>query len=161
MPVAASVLDTPRSTYRGAITDPDRWGVWKPSHGDIIVCTPPKCGTTWTQTMAVMLLHGGPDLPEAVPVMSPWVGCRPGRSGTRGGRCTGPAKGAKGGQDTHPCRRFSGLGRGDRDRCLPPPAGRVLLASQAQRKHERGRRRRTHVLATGAVTAAFSRGRCR
>ncbi|MBF9031458.1 hypothetical protein HKCCE3408_13730 [Rhodobacterales bacterium HKCCE3408] len=59
--------------YRGSITDPARWATWQPQRGDILVCTPPKCGTTWTQTILAMLVHGGPDLPGKVPVLSPWV----------------------------------------------------------------------------------------
>ncbi len=60
-------------TYRGAITRPERWATWVPRRGDILVSTPPKCGTTWTQTILAMLLHGGPDLPLKLPVLSPWV----------------------------------------------------------------------------------------
>ena len=60
-------------TYRGAITRPERWKTWSPRRGDILICTPPKCGTTWTQTMVAMLLHEGAPLPEPVPVLSPWV----------------------------------------------------------------------------------------
>lgn len=60
-------------SYSGAITRPGRWTTWIPRVGDILVCTPPKCGTTWTQTMLAMLVHGGPDLPEKIPVLSPWI----------------------------------------------------------------------------------------
>lgn len=60
-------------TYRGGITRPERWETWVPNKGDILVCTPPKCGTTWTQTMLAMLVHGGADLPMKLPVLSPWV----------------------------------------------------------------------------------------
>jgi aryl sulfotransferase len=69
----APVLAPARRAYRGSFTDPARWAVWTPRRGDILVCTPPKSGTTWTQTMLAMLLHGGPDLPAPVPVLSPWV----------------------------------------------------------------------------------------
>ncbi|MBI1418426.1 MAG: hypothetical protein GC146_14505 [Limimaricola sp.] len=60
-------------TYRGGLTTPERWATWTPRAGDILVCTPPKSGTTWTQTMLAMLLHGGPDLPDKVGALSPWV----------------------------------------------------------------------------------------
>ena len=69
----AFLLDMPQNKYRGTRTDPDRWGTWSPRVGDILVCTPPKSGTTWTQTILTMLVHGGPDLPEKVPVLSPWI----------------------------------------------------------------------------------------
>ncbi|MGI9369022.1 MAG: sulfotransferase domain-containing protein [Ruegeria sp.] len=60
-------------SYRGSITDPNRWSTWHPRLGDILICTPPKSGTTWTQTMVAMLIHEKSTLPEAVHVMSPWV----------------------------------------------------------------------------------------
>lgn len=69
----ASILAPASRTYRGDVTDPDRWTIWAPRKGDILVCTPSKCGTTWTQTILTMLVHGGPELPERVPVLSPWV----------------------------------------------------------------------------------------
>ena len=69
----AFVLSPARRTYRGEITDPGRWATWTPREGDILVCTPPKCGTTWTQTILAMLVHGGPELPQKLPDLSPWV----------------------------------------------------------------------------------------
>lgn len=70
---AARMIAPPLRLYRGAITSPERWATWGPRTGDILVCTPSKCGTTWTQTMLAMLVHGGPDLPQKLPVLSPWV----------------------------------------------------------------------------------------
>lgn len=69
----ADVIKPAIETYRGVLTTPERWQTWQPRQGDILVCTPPKCGTTWTQTMTAMLLNGKTDLPERVSVMSPWV----------------------------------------------------------------------------------------
>ncbi|HKK36374.1 MAG TPA: sulfotransferase domain-containing protein [Paracoccaceae bacterium] len=73
MTTAARILAPARRTYRGGVTDPERWATWTPRPGDVLVCTPPKCGTTWTQTILAMLVHGGPDLPAPVPVISPWI----------------------------------------------------------------------------------------
>lgn len=69
----APILAPATRTYRGAITRPERWATWVPNKGDILVCTPSKCGTTWTQTILAMLIHGGADLPAKLPVLSPWV----------------------------------------------------------------------------------------
>jgi len=73
MPRPAPILAPAVRSYRGAITRPERWADWVPRAGDILVCTPPKCGTTWTQTMLAMLVHGGADLPQKLPFLSPWV----------------------------------------------------------------------------------------
>jgi hypothetical protein len=69
----AAVLAPAKRLYQGKFTRPERWATWVPRQGDILVCTPPKCGTTWTQTMLAMLVHGGGDLPAKLPVLSPWV----------------------------------------------------------------------------------------
>src|SRR5262245_62609924 len=69
----AVVLAPATADYRGDLTTPERWSIWEPRRGDIVVCTPPKCGTTWTQTILAMLLHGGRNIPDRVHVLSPWV----------------------------------------------------------------------------------------
>ncbi|MDF0602090.1 sulfotransferase domain-containing protein [Psychromarinibacter sp. C21-152] len=73
MSTPAHILQPALRSYRGTITSPERWSVWEPRRGDILVCTPPKSGTTWTQSMLSMLLHGSTELPDRVPVLSPWV----------------------------------------------------------------------------------------
>lgn len=69
----APIIAPALRVYRGSVTDPSRWETWQPRKGDLLVCTPPKCGTTWTQTILAMLVNGGADLPGKVPVLSPWV----------------------------------------------------------------------------------------
>ncbi len=69
----APVIAPAARLYRGGVTRPERWETWVPNKGDILVCTPPKCGTTWTQTILAMLVHGGAELPGRLPVISPWV----------------------------------------------------------------------------------------
>ncbi len=59
--------------YRTAIFDTDRWAAFEPRAGDILVCTPPKCGTTWTQMICALLVHQTPDLPEPLTRLSRWV----------------------------------------------------------------------------------------
>ncbi len=70
---AAKLVKRAERSYRGVLTTPERWETWTPRDGDVLVCTPPKCGTTWTQTMIAMFLNNGTDLPESVSVLSPWV----------------------------------------------------------------------------------------
>lgn len=40
---------------------------------DIFVCTPPKCGTTWTQAICAMLVQGSADIEGRLTDISPWV----------------------------------------------------------------------------------------
>ncbi len=69
----APMITPAARTYRGELTQPERWRFYHPRRGDVLVVTPAKCGTTWTQTMIAMLLNGGPDLPGRISTISPWV----------------------------------------------------------------------------------------
>jgi aryl sulfotransferase len=59
--------------YRTAVFDNRRWADFEPRPGDIFVCTPPKCGTTWTQTIVTSLLWPDGDAPGSVMTISPWI----------------------------------------------------------------------------------------
>ncbi len=43
---------------------------------DVIVVTPPKCGTTWMQTIVALLLSGDPEVETELSVKMPWVDIR-------------------------------------------------------------------------------------
>jgi aryl sulfotransferase len=58
--------------YRSATTDNRRWDAFVHRPGDIFICTPRKCGTTWMQTIVASLLWPAGDVPDAVTVISPW-----------------------------------------------------------------------------------------
>ncbi len=58
--------------YETAVSDSARWTEYRPREGDIIVSTAPKCGTTWTQMAAAVLVHG-PRLPAPLTRLSPWL----------------------------------------------------------------------------------------
>jgi aryl sulfotransferase len=61
--------------YRSAVFDSRRWRDFEPREDDIVVCTPPKCGTTWTQTIVASLLWPDGDFPRPILEMSPWIDC--------------------------------------------------------------------------------------
>ena len=59
--------------YRSAVHDNRRWANFTPRPGDVFVCTPPKCGTTWTQTIIASLLWPDGNPPGPVFDISPWI----------------------------------------------------------------------------------------
>lgn len=65
----------PRRTrsYRTPIFDTARWDGFKPRRGDIIVCTPVKSGTTWTQMLCAMLVHQSTTFPQPLTRLSRWL----------------------------------------------------------------------------------------
>lgn len=66
------MTDTP-VRYRNIVMDSSRWDGFPFREGDIVISTPPKCGTTWTQTICALLIFGSPDLPDALDRISPWL----------------------------------------------------------------------------------------
>lgn len=71
--VPARKLEDRLCSYSGSITEPERWDAFEPRDGDVILVTPAKSGTTWTQSIIAMLLTGASELPEKLGVMSPWI----------------------------------------------------------------------------------------
>jgi aryl sulfotransferase len=61
------------ATYVGPITDSNRWANFKHRPDDIFICTPPKCGTTWTQAICAMLVSGKVDHGTQPGLVSPWI----------------------------------------------------------------------------------------
>ena len=51
-----------RQIYKGPITNTARWQQYTKRPGDVFVCTPPKCGTTWTTTIVTMLCQGSTEI---------------------------------------------------------------------------------------------------
>jgi aryl sulfotransferase len=67
--------DGPRieHVYKSMIFDSSRWQWFDPRPGDVVVCTAYKAGTTWTQMICALLIHGTPDLPAPLSILSPWL----------------------------------------------------------------------------------------
>lgn len=58
--------------YYSIASDNARWDGFECRDGDIIISTPPKCGTTWTQTICALLIFQTPEFPQALDLISPW-----------------------------------------------------------------------------------------
>jgi aryl sulfotransferase len=58
---------------RQVVYDNRRWADFSGRDDDIFVCTPPKCGTTWMQTIVVALLFPDGDAPGPVMHIAPWI----------------------------------------------------------------------------------------
>lgn len=59
--------------YDTPLYDNRRWEGFESRPGDIFVCTPAKCGTTWMQTIVANLVFPDGDFPMPVNAMSPWI----------------------------------------------------------------------------------------
>ena len=59
--------------YVGRLTNTDRWDSFGARSDDIFVCTPPKCGTTWTQAICANLIFGTPEFGGKITDISPWI----------------------------------------------------------------------------------------
>ncbi len=67
---------TDRKLYLGPLTDNRRWDKLRLRPDDVIVVTPPKCGTTWMQTIVALLLSGDPEVETELSIKMPWVDIR-------------------------------------------------------------------------------------
>jgi aryl sulfotransferase len=50
-----------------------RWDGFPFRDGDIVISTPAKCGTTWTQRIVSLLIFDSPELDRPMARISPWV----------------------------------------------------------------------------------------
>lgn len=59
--------------YRSVVGDSARWEGFRFRDGDIVITTPPKCGTTWTQTLVALLIFGSAKFPRPLSEISLWL----------------------------------------------------------------------------------------
>jgi len=62
----------PRTHYVGLLTESRRWQHYRPRAGDVVVSTPPKSGTTWTQGILFLLMSGDPSVKAEPSRNAPW-----------------------------------------------------------------------------------------
>ncbi len=63
----------PRTRYRSITADSARWDGFAFRPGDVVISTPPKCGTTWMQMLCALLIFDGPAFPAPLDEVSPWL----------------------------------------------------------------------------------------
>jgi hypothetical protein len=66
-------MDRAIKRYRSVVADNTRWEGFAFRPGDIVISTPPKCGTTWMQRLVALLVFDGPELPAPMAKVSPWL----------------------------------------------------------------------------------------
>ena len=59
--------------YTSADEDSGRWTGFPFRHGDIVVSTRSKSGTTWAQMICLLLVHQTSELPGTLAALSPWL----------------------------------------------------------------------------------------
>lgn len=59
--------------YESEEADSSRWAGFEMRAGDVIISSPPKSGTTWTQLLVALLVFDGPNFPSSLGRMSPWL----------------------------------------------------------------------------------------
>lgn len=59
--------------YRSSDEDSARWDGFSFRDGDIVVSTRSKHGTTWMQTILLLIIHGTPPWPASLGELSPWL----------------------------------------------------------------------------------------
>ena len=59
--------------YRNVVFDSSRWSSFAFRDDDIVISTPPKCGTTWTQMLCAMLVLDATEFDRPLSHISPWL----------------------------------------------------------------------------------------
>jgi hypothetical protein len=62
--------------YAGVIADSSRWNRFETRRDDVVISSPSKSGTTWTQHIIVRLVLGRVELDRPVSEISPWLDAR-------------------------------------------------------------------------------------
>ncbi|MEO7429488.1 MAG: sulfotransferase domain-containing protein, partial [Acidimicrobiales bacterium] len=61
------------AVYKNFVWNSERWDGFDFRDDDIVISTPPKCGTTWMQMQCALLLFRTADLPAPLAKLSPWL----------------------------------------------------------------------------------------
>lgn len=70
------LTDLPLRHYRHPVWDSARWQGFEGRAGDILICTPYKAGTTWTQMICALLIFQRAEFDRPLSEISPWLELR-------------------------------------------------------------------------------------
>jgi len=59
--------------YNEFMMESSRWDNFEARDGDIVICTPAKCGTTWTQMICALLIFQKTEFDKPLTEHSPWL----------------------------------------------------------------------------------------
>ncbi|MDW5326222.1 sulfotransferase domain-containing protein [Plantactinospora sp. KLBMP9567] len=65
-------MPQPTALYQNVLMDSTRWHDFPFRDGDIVISTPPKCGTTWMQMICALLVFQSTDFPRPLDAVSLW-----------------------------------------------------------------------------------------
>jgi aryl sulfotransferase len=66
-------VQEPIPRYTGLVYDSSRWEGFRFRPDDIVITTPPKCGTTWTQMICALLVFQTTTFESGLDRISPWL----------------------------------------------------------------------------------------
>jgi aryl sulfotransferase len=69
-------IERPLLRRSNFIEDSSRWEELKFRPDDIVISTPPRCGTSWVQMITALLVFQKPELPAPLTTLSPWLDVR-------------------------------------------------------------------------------------
>lgn len=76
--MATEGINRPLARRSNFLEDSSRWDEFKFRPSDIVISTPPKCGTSWLQMITALLVFQTPELPAPLWILSPWLDARMG-----------------------------------------------------------------------------------
>ena len=68
-----TALPTRNRVYNEFLMESGRWDNFELRHDDIIISTPAKCGTTWTQMICALLIFQKTEFEKPLTEYSPWM----------------------------------------------------------------------------------------